>query len=349
MDLHRARESRAAAAAEPGARAHRERQRPGAAPRARWRRGETGVSGKDPLARAADAAVKELRSVADMVRWCASRFNENGLHFGHGTADAVGEALALAQHVLHLPGGLPPELLAARLTRAEREQVAALARERVRSRKPLPYLTGEAWFAGLPFHVDERVLVPRSPLAEWIDRGFEPFLDAGRVTRIVDVGTGSGCIAVACALAFPGAAVDAVDVSAEALEVAAENLARHGLEDRVRLLQGDLLQPCAGPYDLIVSNPPYVPEASYLGLPAEYAHEPSLALRAGDDGLDLVRRLLADAPARLAPAGLLVIEVGEAAAAVEAGFPELPLTWLDFERGGDGVFVLTREQLEAPA
>ena len=307
------------------------------------------MSGKDLLARAADAAVKELRSVADMVRWCASRFNENGLHFGHGTADAPGEALALVQHVLHLPGGLAPELLDARLTRVEREQVAALAVERIRSRKPLPYLTGEAWFAGLPFHVDERVLVPRSPLAEWIERRFEPFLDPEQVTRILDVGTGSGCIAVACALAFPQARVDAVDVSAEALAVAADNLRRHALEDRVRLIEGDLLAPCVGPYDLIVSNPPYVPEGSYLSLPPEYAHEPGLALRAGADGLDAVRRLLRDAAARLAPGGLLVVEVGEAAEAVDAAFPQLPFTWLDFERGGDGVFVLTRDQLVADA
>jgi ribosomal protein L3 glutamine methyltransferase len=305
------------------------------------------VSGKDTHGRAAEAAVKELRTVADMVRWCASRFNENGLHFGHGTADAAGEALALVQHVLNLTEGMAPELLAARLTRGEREQVAALAVERIRSRKPLAYLTGEARFAGLAFHVDERVLVPRSPLAEWIERGFAPLLDPERVSRVADVGTGSGCIAVACALAFPAAEVDAVDLSPEALAVAADNVRRHAVQDRVRLLEGDLLEPCAGPYDLIVSNPPYVPESSYLSLPPEYAHEPATGLRGGDDGLEAVRRLLATAPPRLAPGGLLVVEVGEAAEALEQAFAALPFTWLDFERGGDGVFVLTREQLLA--
>ena len=305
------------------------------------------VSAKNALARSAEAAIKELRTVADMIRWCASRFNEHGLSFGHGNADAPGEALTLVQHVLHLSEGLAPELFAARLTRVEREQIAALARERIESRKPLAYLTREAWFAGLLFTVDERVLVPRSPLAEWIRRGFEPFLEPERVHRVVDVGTGSGCIACACALAFPHAAVDAVDLSEEALAVARENVARHGLEDRVRLLHGDLLDPCPGPYDLIISNPPYVPEASYLALPPEYAHEPDVGLRSGADGLDHVRRLLAEAAPRLGGDGLLVVEVGEAAAALEQAFPDLPFTWLDFEHGGEGVFVLRAEELDA--
>ena len=303
------------------------------------------MADKDLLARSSEAATKELRTVADMVRWCASRFNEYGLHFGHGTGDAAGEALALVQHVINLPGALAPELFTARLTRGEREQVVAMARERIRTRKPLPYLTGEAWFAGLAFGVDERVLVPRSPLAEWIERGFEPFLDAAAVRRVADVGTGSGCIAVACALAFPGARVDAVDVSPEALEVAADNVARHGLGEQVTLLRGDLLDGCDGPYDLIISNPPYVPESSYLALPAEYAHEPAVGLRAGADGLNQVRRLLAQAPSRLAPEGVLVVEVGEAATAMEQAFPDLGVTWLDFQRGGDGVFLVARAGL----
>jgi ribosomal protein L3 glutamine methyltransferase len=297
------------------------------------------------LARGSEAAVKELRSVVDMVRWCASRFNEHGLHFGHGTADAVGEALALVQHVLNLHGAVEPEVFTARLTRAEREQVVAMARERIQTRKPLPYLTGEAWFAGLRFNVDERVLVPRSPLAEWIERGFEPFLDPDRVRRVLDVGTGSGCIAIACAMAFPAARVDAVDLSAEALAVAADNVSRHEVGDRVTLLRGDLMEGCEGPYDLIISNPPYVPEASYLALPAEYAHEPAAGLRAGADGLAQVTRLIAQAPARLARDGILVVEVGEAAGALGRRMPDLALTWLEFERGGDGAFLVGREQL----
>jgi ribosomal protein L3 glutamine methyltransferase len=305
------------------------------------------VSERDALSQGAQAAVKELRTVADMVRWCASRFNEYGLHFGHGTRDAVEEGLALVLHTLNLAAPLAPEMFAARLTRSEREQVTALALERIRSRKPLPYLTGEAWFAGLAFQVDERVLIPRSPLAEWIERGFEPFVDAAAVRRVVDVGTGSGCIAVACAMAFPAAAVDAVDYSEEALQVAAQNVARHGLEARVRLLHGDLLEACPGPYDIIVSNPPYVPQASFLALPPEYAHEPALALAAGDDGLDQVRRLLQQAAARLSRDGIVVVEVGEAAEALEQAFTELAFTWLECERGGDGVFLLTAGQLAA--
>lgn len=304
-------------------------------------------SERDALTKGALAAVKELRTVADMVRWCASRFNEYGLHFGHGTTDAVEEGVALVLHVLNLSAPLAPEMFAARLTRPEREQVTALALERIRSRKPLPYLTGEAWFAGLAFHVDERVLIPRSPLAQWIERGFEPFIDAHAVRQVVDVGTGSGCLAVACAMAFPAAAVDAVDCSREALEVAAENVERHGVADRVRVLHGDLLEPCPGPYDLILSNPPYVPQGSFLALPAEYAHEPALALASGSDGLDQVRRLLRQAPTRLSTDGILVVEVGEVADALEREFPELAFTWLECERGGEGVFLLDAQQLAA--
>lgn len=309
--------------------------------------GGAAVSERDTLGQGAQSAIKELRTVADMVRWCASRFNENGLHFGHGTQDAVEEGLALVLHAVNLPAPLAPEMFAARLTRSEREQICALALERIRSRKPLPYLTGEAWFAGLAFYVDERVLIPRSPLAEWIERGFEPFVDAAAVRHLVDVGTGSGCIAIACAMAFPDAVVDAVDCSQEALEVAAENVARHGVVDRVHLLSGDLLENCTGPYDVIVSNPPYVPRGSFLALPPEYAHEPSLALVAGDDGLEQIRRLLQQAPSRLTRDGILVVEAGEAAETLEQAFPELAFTWLECEGGADGVFLLGAGQLAA--
>jgi ribosomal protein L3 glutamine methyltransferase len=305
------------------------------------------VSERDALSQGAQAAVKELRTAADMVRWCASRFNENGLHFGHGTRDAVEEGVALVLHTLNLAAPLAPEMFAARLTRSEREQVTALALERIRSRKPLPYLTGEAWFAGLAFQVDERVLIPRSPLAEWIERGFEPFVDAATVRQVVDVGTGSGCIAVACAMAFPAAAVDAVDCSGEALQVAAQNLARHGLEARVRLLHGDLLEPCPGPYDIIVSNPPYVGTTEFTGLPAEYGHEPAGALRSGPDGMDAVRVLLRQSAGYLTENGVLVVEVGNTEARVRRAFPRLPCVWLSFARGGGGVFLLTAAQLRA--
>ena len=301
----------------------------------------------EPLTEAGQNAVKELRTVRDLVRWCASSFNEHGLHFGHGTEDAVTEAVTLVLHVLNLSPGLADDLFAARLTRAERAQIVALAQERIRSRKPLPYLTTEAWFAGLSFYVDERVLVPRSPLAEWIARGFEPFVEADSVRQIVDVGTGSGCIAIACAMAFPEARVDAVDCSEEALEVAAQNVSRHDLGDRVRLVRSDLLNTCETSYDLIISNPPYVPKSSYLALAPEYMHEPELGLVAGADGLDVVRRLLQQCCTHLSANGLLVVEVGEAAEALQFAFPQLPFTWLDFERGGDGVFVLSHDELTA--
>jgi len=305
------------------------------------------MSDGKPLTQAGQDAVKELRSVRDLVRWCASSFSEHGLHFGHGTQDAISEAVALALHVVNLAPGLPDDLFASRLTRAEREQIVALAQERIRTRKPLSYLTTEAWFAGLSFYVDERVLVPRSPLAEWIARGFAPFIEPDSVRKIVDIGTGSGCIAIACAIAFPDAQVDAVDCSEEALEVAVQNVSRHDLGARVKVVRSDLFTACEGLYDLIVSNPPYVPQSSYLALAPEYMHEPELGLAAGADGLDVVHRLLQQCAAHLSPHGLLVVEVGEAAQALERAYPQLPFTWLECEHGGDGVFVLTHDELMA--
>jgi ribosomal protein L3 glutamine methyltransferase len=197
------------------------------------------------------------------------------------------------------------------------------------------------WFAGLEFEVDARVIVPRSPFAELIHAGFAPWIDPSAVKRILDIGTGSGCIAIACAVAFPNAHVDAVDLSSHALEVARRNVAKHGVADRVRLFQGDVYEPLGNArYDLIVSNPPYVSEAEMAELPAEYRHEPDLALRAGSDGLDVVRRILAGLPRHLEPGGALFVEVGDSDVRVQEAFPELPLTWLEFEHGGGGLFLL---------
>lgn len=301
----------------------------------------------EALARAAEEALTELDAPLDFVRWGASRFSEHGLVFGHGTDNAVDEALALVLHALHLEPGVPDEVLRAKLTGTEKRAVVDLLKRRIESRKPAAYLTGEAWFSGMRFYVDERVLVPRSPIAEWIDRGFEPWLDPERVAQVLDLATGSGCIAIACAASFPTARVDASDISEDALAVAAINVRAHGLESRVRLLRSNGFEALPTGYDLIVSNPPYVPRASYDTLPDEYRHEPELGLVAGEDGLAVVDEILRSAPDHLRPNGLLVVEVGEAAPALTGKYPKLPFTWLDLTQGGEHVFALTREQLLA--
>jgi len=228
------------------------------------------------------------------------------------------------------------------------ERVLKLFEERIRRRVPAAYLMGRMWFAGLEFEVDARVIVPRSPFAELIHAGFAPWIDPDRVRRILDIGTGSGCIAIACAIAFPRAQVDAVDVSLHALEVARRNVARHGVGDRVHLFQGDVYEPLGDArYDLIVSNPPYVSDEEMQTLPQEYRHEPDLALRAGADGLDIVRRILAGARRHLEPGGALFVEVGDSDVRVQTAFPDLRLTWLEFERGGGGVFLIRAEELTA--
>ncbi|MDX1431612.1 MAG: 50S ribosomal protein L3 N(5)-glutamine methyltransferase [Gammaproteobacteria bacterium] len=303
------------------------------------------ATGKPSIADLAEAAVAELESIVDFVRWGASRFGEAQLAFGHGTDNAIDEALALTLHALGLEPGLPDELLRARLTAAEKRRVVELLVRRVDERIPAAYLTGYAWFAGLRFRVDPRVLVPRSPIAEWIERGFEPWLEGERVARVLDVGTGSGCIAVACAFAFPASSVDAVDVSAGALEVARRNVAEHGLDDRVRVFESDVYAAASPPYDLVVSNPPYVDAATMAGLPREYAHEPAAGLAAGADGLDVVARLVDGAKQMLAPGGILVVEVGASRPALEARYPGLPFVWLELERGGENVLLLRAEDL----
>ncbi len=293
---------------------------------------------------------EELKTLRDCMRWAASRFNEAGLHFGHGFGSALDEAVYLVLHALHLPPDFPEAHFDTRLTAAEREAVHALIRRRIEERKPAAYLTGEAWFCGLPFAVNESVLIPRSPIAELIEAGFRPWLEPERVGRVLDLCTGSGCIGITCAHAFPRAEVDLSDLSPEAVDLAWENIHRHGLEGQVRALESDLFAELRGErYDLIVSNPPYVDAEDMADLPEEFRHEPELGLAAGEDGLDLVLRILAEAPDHLNEGGVLVVEVGNSALALERALPEAPFLWLEFEHGGDGVFLLDAAQAAAVA
>ena len=304
---------------------------------------------KTPAVQDMDAVRQSLDTVGDYIRWGASRFQHAGLHFGHGTDNAVDEAAFLVLHALHLPPDTSEALYPARLTAEEKSTVLALLKRRIDERRPAAYLTGTAWFAGLSFRVDERVLVPRSPMAEWIERQFEPWLEADSVSRVLDIGTGSGCLAVACALAFPDAQVDAVDISKDALAVARVNIDAHGLTHRVQLLQSDVFAGVHGDYDLIISNPPYVDPDTIAALPAEYQHEPEIGFAAGDDGLAVVHRILAGSAAHLRPTGLLVVEVGCGRAAFTQAYPRLPVTWLEMARGGDDVFLLHADDLDGVA
>jgi ribosomal protein L3 glutamine methyltransferase len=284
------------------------------------------------LARDCDAALAAL----------AEFFTAHDLAFGHGTDNARDEAYWLLRHLqewrdVDWRAPPAPAVLGAAL------EVAA---RRVAERKPLAYLLGEAWFADLRFTVDERVLVPRSPLAETIERGFAPWCALRPGDRVLDIGTGSGCLAIAAAHYSPEAFVDATDVSADALAVAALNVARHGVGGRVRLVQADLFPPTSDRYRVIVSNPPYVSDAEMLGLPPEYRAEPALGLAGGPKGFEPAERVLRGARGRLAPDGCLLVEVGAGADAFAAAYPRLPLTWLEFERGGDGVFVLSAAEIE---
>lgn len=292
-------------------------------------------------------AAGPVNTVAALITVCAARLEEAGVYFGHGTETARDEAAALVFHVMGLDHADASRVYRLPVPAADQLRIDTLLAARISSRQPLPYLTGEAWFAGLPFHVDERVLIPRSPFAELIASRFEPWLDPAKVRRILEIGTGSGCIAVALALAFPGCSVVATDVSADALAVAARNVQRHNLADRVALVQADLFAGLEGPFDLIVTNPPYVPLEDMASFPPEYGHEPRLALVSGADGMETPARILHHAARFLTPHGWLALEVGAGVSVLEARFPRVPFLWPELMNGGEGIALVSAADLRA--
>lgn len=286
-------------------------------------------------------------SIRTWVDWAEHAFTDAGLYYGHGTDNPVDEAVFLISYALQTDFDFSGYDIDQTLTEQQNAAIMQVLQQRIETRKPAAYLVNEAWFAGYPFFVNEHVLVPRSPLAELIMDQFAPWVEAEQVKTILDIGTGSGCIAIACALYMPAAHVDAVDIDDEALRLTRKNIARHQLQNRVTAIKSDLLKQLpVKPYDIIVSNPPYVSEAEYNELPYEYHQEPKLGLTAGEDGLDCVRHILRDANRYLSDKGVLIVEVGNSQYALEEAYPEVPFTWLEFEYGGGGVFMLDKQQIE---
>ena len=288
-----------------------------------------------------------MNSPRALIQWGADRFQKAGLAFAHGTDNALDEAASLVMHALQIGYDQPDAVLDEELTEADRRRVVQLLEQRISSRAPAAYLLHEAWFARLPFYVDERVLVPRSPIAELIDAQFMPWVNPEQVGRVLDMCTGSGCIGIACAYAFPDATVDLTDLSSDALDVARKNIRRHHLSARVQALQSDIFSALHGRvYDIIVANPPYVPAEEMQQLAPEFAHEPSLGLLAGRDGLDVVVQILKHAASHLDENGILIVEVGHTEGLLVEQFPDVSFMWLEFEYGGSGVFMLEAAQLE---
>ncbi len=290
----------------------------------------------------------DLITMRDLIRWGTSQFNAAELSFVQGMPSAIDEAVYLCLSALHLPPDFSEEYFDCVLTMDERLHVLSLFQQRIELRKPSAYITNEAWFAGLSFYVDERVLIPRSPIAELIQQQFSPWLQSMQVNNILDLCTGSGCIAIACAYAFEMAHVDASDISPDALAVAEINRQNHGLQDQLTLIESDLFESISKkPYDIIVSNPPYVSTQEMSELADEFDHEPGeLALSAGESGMDIVLPMLLQARDYLSDDGILVVEVGYSQHLLEQLLPRVPFYWVEFEFGGDGVFVLTAQQLE---
>lgn len=295
----------------------------------------------------AQEAINELKTVNDIMRWGVSQFHSADIYFGHGADNAWDECFSLICYVLNLPPLSNPDLLNSRLTTTEKTHIVDLIVSRIESKKPAAYLTNLAYFVDLPFYVNEDVLVPRSPIGELIKQSFSGLVEQPP-QRIMDLCTGSGCIAIACAYAFAEAEVDALDISPEALAVADENIHRLGVQERVIPIQSDVFSAVAGQtYDLIVSNPPYVDAEDLADMPEEFHHEPEIGLGSGEDGLDITRVILREAAGHLNDGGVLIVEVGNSMIHLQAEFPHVPFNWLEFENGGLGVFALTKEQLIA--
>lgn len=292
-------------------------------------------------------AVNELSTMTDFMRWGASRFVEAGLSYSHGMSSPLDESVYLVLRSLNLPVDTPDVYWQSRVTATEKESILAVFKRRIEERIPAAYLMKEGWFAGLQFYIDDRVLVPRSPIAELVESQFTPWVNPDEVESILDLCTGSGCIGIACAYAFPLAGVDLSDISEDALDVARINVEKHDAGQRVSVIHSDLFSGLKGKeYDIIVSNPPYVDAEDMRGLAAEFHHEPELGLSSGDAGLDCTHIILKQAAEYLTEQGVLVLEVGNSQYSLTQEYPDVPFQWLAFERGGDGVFLLTKQQLE---
>lgn len=298
------------------------------------------------MASAYQQAFQQLHTILDWIRFASTQFQASQLYYGHGTDNAWDEAVLLVTASLHLPFDLTSQQAACRVIDEEKHLLVERIQRRVEERVPVAYIINEAWFAGLPFYVDERVLVPRSPLAELINNRMNPWLKDQEPKRILDLCCGSGCIGIASLQTFGDAQLDLADLSLDALDVANINVERFSLYDQVAVIQSDLFSNLQGPYDLILSNPPYVDAEDLADMPAEYHHEPAMGLGSGDDGLDITRRILLEAADYLSDEGVLVVEVGNSWINLEAAFPQVPFTWVNFEHGGDGVFVFTKLELE---
>jgi len=292
-------------------------------------------------------SIEKPTSLRKLIKDIARFFRQSDIYYGHGTDSPNNEAFYLVLATLDLPFELTDKQLQQKLAPDTAMMIWTLARRRVEERIPVAYLVNKAWFAGLPFYVNDKVLIPRSPIAELIEENFAPWVNESRVKRVLDIGTGSACIAIACAAAFPEASIDAVDIDQAALDVARINVEAYQLTDRVRLIKSDLYAALTeSKYDLIIANPPYVDAQDMQSLPLEFRHEPELALAAGVDGLDIVRRIIRESGRHMNKDAILIVEVGNSQQAMESAFPELPLVWLEFERGGDGVFLLPADALK---